>query len=265
VNAGGDSADSNLITAGPPGVLDASFNYDRPDQQIVIRFSSDVSASLASGLLLVNTTTGQTIPLASVAIQFNAADNSATVSFPGLPGGSLPDGRYRLTLRAADIVNRAGLHLDGNGDGVTGDDFVYNFHQLAGDANRDGAVNFNDLVPFAQNYNTPGGKTWAQGDFTGDGKVDFADMVKIAQNYNKSLPGAAAPIAGAGLSFAEVMAAAFAPAAMSPSAPVAAAPASTAVAGTPKAVARSRNSIFSTRLMRKPAVTKRSPNRARVR
>ena len=52
-----------------------------------------------------------------------------------------------------------------------------------GDANRDGKVDFADLVTVAQNYNLASGGTWAKGDFNGDGKVDFADLVQLAQNY----------------------------------------------------------------------------------
>ena len=70
---------------------------------------------------------------------------------------------------------------------------------LPGDATLDATVDFNDLVKLAQNYNTIGGKTWAQGDFTGDGNVDFNDLVILAQRYNTALPaGAATPVAIAG-------------------------------------------------------------------
>src|SRR5258707_363673 len=67
--------------------------------------------------------------------------------------------------------------------------------RVPGDANGDRAVDFNDLVILAQNYNTTGGMTWDTGDFTGDGNVDFSDLVALAQNYNTSLaaPAAAAP------------------------------------------------------------------------
>jgi T5SS/PEP-CTERM-associated repeat protein len=57
---------------------------------------------------------------------------------------------------------------------------------LAGDANLDSTVNFNDLVSLAQNYNLTG-KVWAQGDFDYNGTVDFNDLVPLAQNYNQSL------------------------------------------------------------------------------
>ena len=65
-----------------------------------------------------------------------------------------------------------------------------------GDANRDGVVDFNDLVKLAQNYNTTG-KTWGDGDFTGDGNVDFNDLVVLAQRYNTSLPATPAPVPSA--------------------------------------------------------------------
>ena len=58
---------------------------------------------------------------------------------------------------------------------------------LAGDANRDRTVNFNDLVALAQNYNTSG-KTFSTGDFNADGGVDFQDLVLLAQRYNTTLP-----------------------------------------------------------------------------
>jgi autotransporter-associated beta strand protein len=59
----------------------------------------------------------------------------------------------------------------------------------SGDANLNGAVNFEDLVALAQNYNTATGEAfWTQGDFNYDGNVNFADLVQLAQNYNTALP-----------------------------------------------------------------------------
>jgi len=77
-----------------------------------------------------------------------------------------------------------------------------------GDANLDGAVGFADLVKIAQNYNTQGSQTWADGDFNYDNNVDFQDLIKIAQNYNSAIPAEAIP--GAPANFQQDMAAAFA-------------------------------------------------------
>jgi prepilin-type processing-associated H-X9-DG protein len=54
---------------------------------------------------------------------------------------------------------------------------------LAGDATRDGAVDFNDLVKLAQNYNRSG-RAFVDGDFNYDGVVDFGDLAILAQRYN---------------------------------------------------------------------------------
>jgi hypothetical protein len=71
---------------------------------------------------------------------------------------------------------------------------------MAGDANRDRTVDFNDLAVLAQNYNTAGGMTFDRGDFNYDGNVDFNDLAMLAQRYNTSLSppaGAAVPVSTA--------------------------------------------------------------------
>lgn len=53
-----------------------------------------------------------------------------------------------------------------------------------GDANLDTAVNFDDLLTLAQNYDsTATGKVWGQGDFNYDGSVNFDDLLVLAQGY----------------------------------------------------------------------------------
>jgi hypothetical protein len=69
---------------------------------------------------------------------------------------------------------------------------------LTGDANLDGAVNFEDLARLAQSYNTAEGR-WSRGDFTMDGLVNFEDLAKLAQNYNSTLPPGG--VAGAPIGF----------------------------------------------------------------
>ena len=55
---------------------------------------------------------------------------------------------------------------------------------LIGDANGDGAVNFQDLLILAQHYGQPGGL--ADGDFNGDGTVGFDDLLLLAQHYGQT-------------------------------------------------------------------------------
>jgi hypothetical protein len=60
-------------------------------------------------------------------------------------------------------------------------------YTLAGDANLDGLVNFNDLVAVVQNFNKSG-TDWAHGDFHFGTSTNFNDLVTVVQNFNKVLP-----------------------------------------------------------------------------
>jgi hypothetical protein len=64
-------------------------------------------------------------------------------------------------------------------------------YALAGDANLDRTVNFDDLLRLAANYNTPTGAIGSSGEFNFDaaGAVNFDDLLLLAANYNASLPG----------------------------------------------------------------------------
>jgi ELWxxDGT repeat protein len=184
VNAGGNSTSSNLISAGAPGVLQGTYDYAAAQRKIIVQFSADVSASLtADDIHLIDLATGLAVDASAFTLAFDHLDNSATIAFSALP----KDGIYRLTLRAAEVTDATGATLDGNGDGISGDDYQLDFFELKGDANRDKTVSFADLVAVAQHYGTDG-NGWAQGDFNGDGTVSFSDLVVVAQNYGTSLP-----------------------------------------------------------------------------
>lgn len=62
---------------------------------------------------------------------------------------------------------------------------------LAGDANADDRVTFEDFS-IVQNHYGQTGKTWTQGDFTNDGRVAFDDFALLQNNYGQSNPAGAA-------------------------------------------------------------------------
>jgi rhamnogalacturonan endolyase len=160
--------------------LSSSFGFETA-QSMTFNFNRPVDAALLRGaVVLTNLTTAHLVPAASM--QAQATANSVRVSFVT----PLADGNYRSTLSP-------GVPLTTLGDGLlvtsTTDFFV-----LAGDANRDRRVDFDDLLALAANYNQSG-KTFSQGDFDYTGTVNFDDLLILAARYNTAVSAAApAPV-----------------------------------------------------------------------
>jgi hypothetical protein len=143
---------------------------------LTVQFSEDVGASLTgSAIVLKNLTTGETLDSSLFGVRYDATNNTAVFDV-----GMLSDGNWRATIAGSAIVDRAGNAVGG------GENYTFDFFRLAGDANLDRSVSFEDLVALAQNYEQPG-RTWLQGDFDGDGSVSFSDLVALAQRYGTSL------------------------------------------------------------------------------
>jgi len=164
----------------PPRLTFAQYTYFTVQKVITLHFDQDVSSGLLpSAVKLHNLHTGADVTPLNVS--FDPSTDSARFVLPD----SLPDGYYQVTVSAAGIMNSAGQHLDGNGDGVGGDDLVYNLYSLTGDVNGDHTVDFNDLVLLAQGYGTSQGGL----DINQDGIVDFKDLLILAQQYGKQVTG----------------------------------------------------------------------------
>ena len=167
------------------------FVYNASAQAITMTFSEDVGATLtASDLQLIRSDDNVTIPTSNIALSYNAATRQATFTFPAYPGGALPDGNYVATIATGNVSDDTGNPLTQSAS--------LSFFTLAGDANRDRKVDFNDLLILASNFNQSG-RTFSQGNFnySADGKVDFSDLLILASRFNKPFPAAAAPISDA--------------------------------------------------------------------
>jgi hypothetical protein len=177
----------------PPRVESATFSELTAPLVATIRFSEPVTDPSSPGIVwLTNDTAGgSTVDPATYKMHYDAATRTLTLTLASASGW---DGRFTLHISAAAVRDLAGNPLDGNGDGIGGDDFNFTFQHLTGDANSDGTVGFSDLLILAKNYGHTGG-TFAQGDFNYDGVVNFADLLILAKNYTRSLPPKPAPSA----------------------------------------------------------------------
>jgi hypothetical protein len=119
----------------------------------------------------------------------------ATALADGYNSGTWTGGAGILSSTAAAVAaNTLPLlsvgYADGNldaGTAAAANQVVVKF-TLAGDANLDGIVNFNDLDVVGRHLNTTG-NDWANGNFNYDpnGAVSFNDLDIIGQNLNKNL------------------------------------------------------------------------------
>src|SRR5262249_22649258 len=116
------------------------------------------------------------------------AGNAVTLTFTGGPveGGSLADGRYMLTVLAAQVN---GGQFDGNGDGTAGDDYVLvgtpanGLFRLFGDSDGDGDVDTSDFAAFRAGF---GGPSFTF-DSDGDGDLDAVDFGAFRQRFGSSV------------------------------------------------------------------------------
>jgi hypothetical protein len=81
------------------------------------------------------------------------------------------------------ITDSAGQHLDGNGDGVPGDDFVMSFHRLLGDYDGNGSVDGRDFGAFRAAF----GSNNSLFDLDGDGLVTASDFLVFRQQFGTTL------------------------------------------------------------------------------
>jgi hypothetical protein len=129
---------------------------------------------------------------ANVTLNAAVSGNSVTLTFTGgaVDNASLADGRYTLTALASQIN---GGKFDGNGDGVTGDDYVLasaltpnpptNIFRLFGDVDGNGSVDASDFIVFRQNF---GGYLFAF-DFDGDDSVSASDFIQFRLRFGGSI------------------------------------------------------------------------------
>jgi subtilisin-like proprotein convertase family protein len=125
----------------------------------------------------------------------NTTFTSVTLTFNGALSefGSLADGRYTLTIFAASVSNAAG-QLDGNGDGIAGDNFTFGHTQglfrFFGDANGDRNVDIADFGLLSGTYGLTAGQTGflALFDFNNDGVIDIADFGQFSIRIFTGLP-----------------------------------------------------------------------------
>jgi PKD repeat protein len=205
------AAGAVVVDAVAPAVTHIRFDPNGGAHALTLRFGENVGPTLSlDDLTITHAGTGVPLDRAKLSLTYDARTNTATIRFPGYPGGIVADGQYAVTLDPAGVTDAAGnplaafaatftqrlgdLNLDGVVDAA---DRAILDNALAapgggvvltaahGDANGDHVVDFSDLVALAQHFETSAAGGAEAGDFNGDGVVDFNDLVVLAQHFER--------------------------------------------------------------------------------
>jgi hypothetical protein len=160
-----------------PLALSTAFEVESA-QQFVVTFNEPIDPASVDLFGVTATRVTETESVSATSVGWSSNNTVATFTYVGLANGN-----YRLTLAAVAVADVAGNELATAVVYEGADVFV-----LAGDATRDRAVNFADLLILAQNYGQTG-RTYSQGniDYSLDGLVGFNDLLILAQRYGTSL------------------------------------------------------------------------------
>jgi hypothetical protein len=179
-----------------PKITSGEINENTGQRSLLNRvelfLDADISRSLPTAVIeLLNTDTAVPVDPELVLVSWSFLTQSLSLTFPGLPGGSLPDGHYSLRI-SADTLTADGLSLDGDGDGVQGGDYVLNFHRMLGDVSGNKVVDTLDGYHFRLSYGSQSGDAnyRREFDFNNDGLIDSTDKDAFEGNLRTILPGA---------------------------------------------------------------------------
>ncbi|CAN5554138.1 hypothetical protein BH09PLA1_BH09PLA1_18290 [soil metagenome] len=159
-----------------PTVSASQFLYDAPKPALTFTFSQNVSASVdPSDIIVTRMEDGGVVPISAIALTYNTPTRTLTVTFPGLPNGVLPNGNYTALVRGTGIV--------GSTANAMAADHVLPFRVLAGDADGNGTINFDDYARIDNGFNN-GLTGFSNGDFNYDGVINFDDYAIIDLAFN---------------------------------------------------------------------------------
>ena len=107
------------------------------------------------------------------------------LTFPGLIGGSLADGNYRLTVLDTHVRDAAGNSLDGNHNGSSGGTMFDDFYRLYGDTDGDRDVDGQDYGRFGSTFLKDASDPQFNSslDFDNDGDVDGQDFGQFGLRF----------------------------------------------------------------------------------
>ncbi len=187
---GGEGLFTANVPRSPPQVATVKRNHGEDQfatlDTLSFIFDMNVSVAVTDLTFVNNESDGTPVNLTGVTMTYDAGTATALWDFTAVSG--METGVYTVTLHADNIRETAGLLLDGNGDGMGGDNYVYTLLVARrGDADLDGDVDisdFNALLTHLDPFGVESVKKWSQGNFDGDADVDISDFRQLVVNFS---------------------------------------------------------------------------------
>jgi len=182
----------NFLAPGPSQVTGIVINGGNGQRSrvssLAVSFDQIVTAS-STAFQLIRQADGASIGVTAV-LDNSMGHTVADLSFTGelVIGGSLPDGLFTLSIQASQVTNSFGP-IDGNGDGVGGDNYqlvgtaTNRLFRLFGDSDGNGIVNSSDFAAFRSSF----GLGASNFDFDGDGQTNSNDFAEFRKRFGISL------------------------------------------------------------------------------
>ncbi len=152
-------------------------------KSLTLNFSGIADRLLTDG---IEFTTDKGAPVAGVNLNIAGINsNTWTITFTGSPiiGGSLPDGRYELTIHGLNII-ADGRTVDAKNVGTAGTSRQVDFHRFFGDFDGDATIAASDFIQFRLAL----GGSSPTFDFEGDGAVAASDFIQFRLRFGGTLP-----------------------------------------------------------------------------
>ncbi len=162
----------------PPLVTASAFQYEIKPTGVSFTMNQDIAGSIDVADVVITAIDGSQIAIGGTF--YDAATHRIGYT---VANGVLPDGNYRATLLAGSVRDASANPLAAAYD--------LNFFALAGDANRDRAVNLDDFTRLASSFGQTN-RTFSNGDFNYDRTVSLDDFTILASKFGTVL--AAAPL-----------------------------------------------------------------------
>ncbi len=173
----GQISSPHAISVAGNGTLRLGSGIGTPTFTAVI-VNAGSKLDLGTNGLAINFASPAADPVATIAGYLQTGYNAGLWTGAGINSSTAASNASALAVGYADGNTDAGSAAAPNQILVK--------YTLAGDANLDGLVNFNDLVAVVQNFDKAG-TDWASGDFHYGTSTNFNDLVTVVQDFNKIL------------------------------------------------------------------------------